>query len=85
MVKKGKRKQQLEVSSTDVIIGLLADDTVTRSVEISDNLKSITIGKIISDIGVGLQDQVNTVFGLNDNPITLNIKNARVPGKHLFI
>jgi hypothetical protein len=61
---KGKRKQlDSKADSESTIIGLLADDTVIRTINVPDT-KSITLGEIISTIGANLQGHVNKVFGL---------------------
>jgi hypothetical protein len=87
---KGRRKGKQRARETSInpppssssppirVIGLLADDTVIRTVNVPD--KSSTLGDVVSTIGVDLQGHVNTVFGLSNNPVALDIDNVTIPG-----
>ena len=88
---KGKRKQARSAASSTSLLGVLADggcqcegiidDALTVTRTITDR-GTLSLSEVIENIGNDLEVQVNDVFGLRENKITLDIPNARVPGKH---
>ena len=67
------------------LIGLLADNAVVHRLNVPDyGSASVTLDDVISTIGDNLQGHVNRGFRLMDNPLTLDNKNAQVPGNILF-
>ena len=78
---KGKRKQARSAASSTRLLGVLADDAFSLPRTITDR-GTLSLSEVIENIGNDLEVQVNDVFGLRENKITLDIPNARVPGKH---
>lgn len=83
MGKKQKKNdfKSKSIVSTSLVIGLLADDAVHHLNVPDSDLASATLGDVISTIGNNLQNHINKIFRLINNPLTLNIKNAQVPGE----
>ena len=83
--KQKKNASKFKSIPSTSLIGLLADNAVVHHLNVPDSdSASVTLGDVISTIGDNLQGHVNRVFRLMDNPLTLDIKNAQVPGNILF-